>query len=130
MSKLIYFSNICTLFHYEFKSSALNIMRMEGLFRLIDFDASVSYRDNQYVGAKYSSAYCPPEMLELVNTGDSSTICVRTYKIDASSAPIQSDLPYTLLVAHPSYDMWSLGVTLYQVNELSHYIAIIVVRVW
>ena len=91
---------------------------MEGVFRVIDFDASVSYLDNQYVGAKYSSAYCPPEMLALVNTDDSSTIFVRTYKTDASGVPLQSDLPYSLLVAHPSFDMWSLGVTLYQVHEL------------
>ena len=101
-------------------------MRMEGVFRLIDFDASVSYRDKQYVGAKYSSAFCPPEMLELVNTDDDTTIFVRTYKTDA---PIQSDLPYSLLLAHPSYDMWSLGVTLYQVLELvtHHNITLLIV---
>ena len=93
-------------------------MRMGGVFRFIDFDASVSYRDNQYVGAKYSSAYYPPEMLELVNANDSSTLFVRTYRIDVSGAPIQSDLPYSLLLAHPSFDMWSLGVTLYQVLDL------------
>ena len=93
-------------------------MRMEGTFRLIDFDASVSYRENQYVGAKYSSAYSPPEMLALVNTDDGSTIFVRTYKTDMRGAPIQHDLPYSLLLAHPSYDMWSLGATLYQVCEL------------
>ena len=101
-------------------------MRMEGVFRLIDFDASVSYRDNQYVGAKYSSAYCPPEMLEFVKGENSSAICVRTYKTDISGVPIQIDLPYSLLLAQPSYDMWSLGVTLYQVLDLSHYIAIII----
>ena len=98
---------------------------MEGVFRLIDFDASVSYRDKEYVGAKYSSAYCPPEILELVNGDNSSTICVRTYVTDTSGAPIMGDLPYILLLAHPSYDMWSLGVTLYQVIQLSPYIAII-----
>ena len=99
-------------------SLALNIMRLEGMFRLIDFDASVSYRDQQYVGAKFSSAYCPPEMLAVVNTDSGCTTCVRTYKTDKFGAPIQSDLPYSLLLAHPSYDMWSLGVTLYQVREL------------
>ena len=50
---------------------------------------------------------------------------VRTYETDASGAPIQTDLPYSLLVAHPSYDMWSLGVTPYQVLQLRHHIAII-----
>ena len=96
-------------------------MRMEGVFRLIDFDASVSYRDEQYVGAKYSSAYCPPEMLELVETDGGSTVFLRTYNTDKSGAPIQSDLPYSLLLAHPTYDMWSLGVTLYQVIALVIY---------
>ena len=104
-------------------------MRMEGVFRLIDFDASVSYRESQYVGAKYSSAYCPPEMLAIVSTEISRTIVVRTYRTDMSGGPNQSDLPYTLLVAHPSYDMWSLGVTLYQVLELSLQIIVIVLRV-
>ena len=94
---------------------------MEGLFRLIDFDASVCYRENQYVGAKYSSAYCPPEMLAMVRTDSGSSICVRIHKTDMSGAPIQSDLPYSLLLANPSYDMWSLGVTLYQVRELSYH---------
>ena len=93
-------------------------MRMEGVFRLIDFDASVSYRDNQYVGAKYSSAYCPPEMLALVNIDNGSTVCVRSYNLDMSGVPIQHNLPLSLLVSHPSYDMWSLGVTLYQVPEI------------
>ena len=94
------------------------MMRMEGVYRLIDFDASVSYREKQYVGAKYSSAYCPPEMLEIVQIDDGSIIYVRTYKTDVCGVPIQSDLPYSLLQAHPSYDMWSLGVTLYQVHIL------------
>ena len=87
---------------------------------MIDFDASVSYRNKQYVGAKYSSAYCPPEMIELVKTDDSSTIFVRTYETDSSGVPIESDLPQSLLLAHPSYDMWSVGATLYQVlNNLN-----------
>ena len=92
---------------------------MEGVFRLIDFDASVSYRENQYVGAKYSSAYCPPEMLEIVCNDSGGTIYTRTYKIDECRAPVQNSLSYSLLLAHPSYDMWSLGVTLYQVLALN-----------
>ena len=104
-------------------TTALNIMRIEGGFRLIDLDASVSYVTNQYVGAKYSSAYCPPEMLELVHTSDirsKGTVYVRTYETDESGAPIQNNLPYSLLVADPSHDMWSLGVTLYQVIAFKH----------
>ena len=122
MSNRIYIGFILS---HLFQSLALNIMRLEGVFRLIDFDASVSYLNKQYIGAKYSSAYCPPEVLAVVNSKSDSAICVRTYRTDTSGAPIQGDLPYSLLVAHPSYDMWSLGVTLYQVIELSPYIAII-----
>ena len=85
---------------------------------MIDFDASVSFREAQYVGAKYSSAYCPPEMLEIVNSIHGSIICVRTYKTDDSGVLIQEDRRHNLLLAHPSYDMWSLGATLYQVLEL------------
>ena len=99
-------------------------MRMDGVFRLIDFDASVSYRDKQYVGPKYSSAYCPPEMLEFVNTDDGSAIFLRTHRTDISGALIQSDRPYTLLVAHPSFDMWSLGVTLYQVHHIAFIVSL------
>ena len=95
------------------------------MFRLIDLDASVSYRKKQYVGAKYSSAYCPPEMLERTHNG--GFVYVRTYLADISGAPIQSNHPYSLLVAHPSFDMWSLGVTLYQVIEL---VLIIILHVY
>ena len=95
-------------------------MRMEGGFQLIDFDASVSYLDKQYVGAKYSSAYCPPELLD---KGSGSAVCLRTYKSDMSGAPILNGLPYSLLAAHSSFDMWSLGVTLYQVLKIvNHHI--------
>ena len=85
---------------------------------MIDFDASVSFRETQYVGAKYSSAYCPPEMLEIVYSNHGSIIRVRKYKTDDSGVLIQEDRRPGLLLAHPSYDMWSLGVTLYQVIEL------------
>ena len=92
-------------------------MRMGTSFRLIDFDASVSF--NQYVGTKYSSAYCPCEMLETDHSENGCTIFVRTYNTDDDGAPIKSDLPYSLLLANPSYDMWSLGATFYQVLEIN-----------
>ena len=93
-------------------------MRIEGVFRLIDFDASVSYSDNQFVGTKCSSAYCPPEMFVMVDKDNCSTIRIRAHKTDEFGVPTHNDLSYSLLLAHPSFDMWSLGATLYQVLEL------------
>ena len=90
----------------------LNIMRRESRYMLIDLDACVSAAEKQYVGCKYSSGYLPPEMIALLSDGSTA---VKTYKIDPVSAkPILTDLPYELVVANGSHDMWSLGVTLYQ----------------
>ena len=44
----------------------LNVMRMGGRCTLIDLDASVSFGEGQYAGAKFSPAYFPPEMLEVL----------------------------------------------------------------
>ena len=88
----------------------LNVMRIQGDFRLIDLDACVSYMDDTPVGAKYSSGYVPPEMIADVR----GEPLVRTYKTDEKGLPIATGLEYTLVPAMPSFDMWSLGVTLYQ----------------
>eukprot|EP01042_Synura_sphagnicola_P025602 gene25602-32911_t len=92
----------------------LNIMRIEGGFRLIDLDASVNYSQKAYVGAKYSSSYLPPEMLSMSDSTE-NMIAIRSYQTDKdTNEPITDGLPYSLLLAHPSFDMWSLGVTLFQ----------------
>jgi hypothetical protein len=39
-------------------------------YKLIDFDASASYYREEFVGAKYSSAYCPPEFVRKVDDDD------------------------------------------------------------
>ena len=90
-----------------FKDRKIEIMK---LYLLSD---TLPIRDNQFVGAKYSSAYCPPEMIESVVNGCGCTIYVRAYRADVSGVPNLSDIPSELLSAHPSYDMWSLGASLF-----------------
>ena len=87
--------------------AALNIMRLENKYRLIDLDASANFEKKQYAGAKLSSAYCPPEMFI-------------SDKMDDSGAPLKNNE----LEAHPSFDMWSLGATLYQVLKLKRRIIV------
>jgi TIR domain/Protein kinase domain len=54
------------------------------------------------IGQKFSSAFVPPEMI--LKDGDQ---CVVRGDRDISGS-------YTPLVAHPSYDCWSLGMVLYE----------------
>eukprot|EP01036_Dinobryon_divergens_P035886 gene35886-46585_t len=96
----------------------LNIMRINGHFKLIDLDATVSIVKGaeEYSGAKYSSAYLPPEMIAILDDG---TAVVRSYNIDDSTEKkiVPTDnglLPYELVKASIAHDMWSLGVTLFQ----------------
>ena len=117
----------------------LNIMRCGNTIKLIDLDAAASI-DTGYVGAKYSSAYVPPEMIfvrdRTVTTNnsiktlhnatkdgqDSSAIVtkekeviVKSYTIDPVSDEIlYKHLPYTLIKANYSYDSWAYGVVLFE----------------
>ena len=75
-----------------------------GKILLIDLDASVSFSKRQHAGAKYSSAYIPPEMI-ILDLNDNE-LKVRS---ESDGIPIKD-----LLVATPQFDMWSLGVVMYQ----------------
>eukprot|EP01041_Mallomonas_annulata_P014450 gene14450-biopygen7366 len=98
------------LIHGDIKP--LNIMRIGGRFSLIDLDATVSFVDKQYVGAKYSSGFVPPELVAVL---DDSTAVIRTYTAEITTGePVLEGLKYDLVPAHPAHDMWSLGVTLFQ----------------
>ena len=75
----------------------LNIMRKaDGHMTLIDLDGSVSLNDS--CGVKPSTVYVPPEML--YQNKDSSVVMIRRPESNPLSATV-------------SYDMWSLGVVLY-----------------
>ena len=89
---------------------ALNVMRFGNDIKLIDLDASAAI-DSGYCGAKYSSAYCPPE---LVHKFPDSTMCIKSFEFDKSTMrSVKSGLPYELVKASPSYDAWSFGILLY-----------------
>lgn len=90
----------------------LNIMRMDNHYKLIDLDASVSVTEGEFVGGKYSSGFIPPELIALTDEGKA---LVRTFVTDQTTGlPILEQLPYELIPATPAHDMWSLGVTLFQ----------------
>ena len=44
-----------------------NVVRIDGKWILIDLDASCPLSKEGRAGLKYSEAYCPPEMMRLVN---------------------------------------------------------------
>lgn len=71
----------------------LNVMRVGERWKLIDLDAAVPL--GQPAGAKFSSAFCPPELVQ-VNPDDTFTF------------------PKPNCEAHPSFDIWSLGAVFYQ----------------
>jgi ankyrin repeat protein/serine/threonine protein kinase len=84
----------------------LNIMRIESTWKLIDLDASCRI-GKDFVCAKYSTAYCPPESI-FVNEEKSHAIprSPETEKME--------QYQYSPLTADPFFDMWSLGCVLYQ----------------
>lgn len=82
----------------------MNIVRMGGKWMLIDLDACCAI-DRDSVGFKSSSAYVPPEAVY----GDAAQGVV-VVKSDS----VCSKYGVTPLVAHESFDVWSLGCILYQ----------------
>jgi serine/threonine protein kinase len=89
----------------------LNIMRAGQRMKLIDLDSAAVYKTG-YAGAKYSSAYAPPEFF--YNTYDGG-FGVKKFNVDPQShRPILDGLPYQLLPADYSFDCWALGCVLYE----------------
>ena len=87
-----------------------NVMMVGRVLKLIDLDASASLADGQYSGAKYSTLYSPPELLYEKPDG---TVGVRTFFTELRTNRLVGSYPYDLLKAHPSHDMWAVGVVLY-----------------
>lgn len=79
-----------------------NIVRVDASYKLIDLDAAVRIGDP--AGVKTSTAFAPPELLA----------CLRSTASGQQCAP---------LLAHPSFDMWSLGVTLFLMLQQAHLFA-------
>ena len=81
--------------------------------KLIDLDASAKIGEG-YAGAKFSSAYCPPEMIYF--NSDTGTYGIKTFQVDnQSDKPINIDLlGYDLTPATYSIDVWAFGILLYR----------------
>jgi serine/threonine protein kinase len=107
----------------------LNIVTVNNSVKLIDFDASSSFgNDNanvEFAGAKFSSAYVPPELFHELSNG---SIVVRTFtknvytgeatgvtKILMSDGTVRylHHTGYSLVLADPAQDMWACGCILY-----------------
>lgn len=84
----------------------LNFVRSAGQWQLIDLDAA-SEIGKDFVGHKSSSAFIPPEAI-YINPRNGSA-AVRT--------PVSDD-PNQKLLAHPSFDIWSLSCILYQMCNI------------
>jgi serine/threonine protein kinase len=87
-----------------------NIVLFENRLKLIDFDASVEI-DIGFSGAKVSTGFAPPELL--FREESSNTVVPRSYVCDDKGNIDHLGLKYQLVVARPSHDRWSFGVTLY-----------------
>jgi ankyrin repeat protein/serine/threonine protein kinase len=119
----------------------LNIMRgVDGHIVLIDLDASVRTEEGFYMGLKYSSAYIPPEMINLASVSyrpgqqDSghntprhrSPPRHRNHNLQqALHAMVKAigpnedlaTLPFQPLRPDMSYDLWALGVVLFHMGS-------------
>ena len=84
----------------------LNLVRVDAQWKLIDLDASCVIGE-QTVGSKSSSAYICPEGLYADTIREA--VVVRS-----EANQFQKGARFELLVAHPSFDVWSLGCVLYQ----------------
>eukprot|EP01030_Chromulinospumella_sphaerica_P034485 gene34485-biopygen16923 len=85
----------------------LNIVRVNGDWRLIDLDACCRIGVD-HTGLKSSSAFCPPESIYVDLSASPPIASVKSQEHKDVSA-----LDYNLLLAHPSFDVWGLGCVLY-----------------
>ena len=84
----------------------LNVMRTKGEYALIDLDAACTI-GRDAVGFKSSSAYVPPEAV-FVNADRSVAV------IKSEEANVQYGDACQVLIAHESFDVWSVGCICFQ----------------
>jgi len=75
--------------------------------KIIDLDAVCDMSLGQHAGLKFSSGYAPPELVAQVVRDGKVTYVIRK--------PNSLPLDYPLVAAHTSYDIWSLGILMYDV---------------
>ena len=86
---------------------ALNIVRTDARWKLIDLDASCILNKDA-VGVKYSTAFVPPEALVVSADTTNREVYVRSEE-NIRKYGLQCET----LIAYPSFDIWSLGCLLY-----------------
>jgi hypothetical protein len=121
--------------HQDLKS--LNVLRHNGHMLLTDMDAASSLEQGDHAGAKFSSGVLPPEMFVKLETEQqvkqyndhfahvdcssnlwvkiqpmvtaSGTYVVRTFNDSDTEGDRSKPLPYSLVKAHPTQDIWAFG---------------------
>eukprot|EP01030_Chromulinospumella_sphaerica_P034344 gene34344-biopygen9953 len=84
----------------------LNLVRVGGDWRLIDFDAAC-HIGRDHTGLKSSTAFCPPESIFVDRLRSPPVAMVR------AETNLSEESVFGLLVADPSFDVWSLGCVFY-----------------
>ena len=113
------------MIHGDLKS--LNIMRNnKGKLILIDLDASRDFGSYDLVSKKFSSAFCPPEAVGVnpatgslkVKFAMSQQQPITTGAVGGagggSALVAVADAADFAALSAPSFDMWAVGATLYQ----------------
>jgi serine/threonine protein kinase len=85
-----------------------NVVRVGRRYKLIDLDASTRFGEE--VGIKTSTALAPPELLCVGATGK---VVVRSSAAGGGGGGGGGGEAANSLLAHPSFDVWMLGATLY-----------------
>ncbi|KAF0694397.1 Aste57867_14737 [Aphanomyces stellatus] len=118
------------LVHGDLKK--LNVVRVGNQVKLIDFDATAAF--GEPVGAKFSSGSLPPELFyELKTDAERQIYCQHWSNIESLNLDLwqkikpkngfvvktyqhtRAELPYELVKAHPSLDVWAFGALMYQI---------------
>ncbi|KAF0712818.1 Aste57867_4646 [Aphanomyces stellatus] len=109
----------------------LNVVRVENRLKLIDLDATTT--KGEYVGCKFSSGNLPPQLFYKLKSKDEPKLFCEYWKNTESSNPELwqkvrprndyvvktfinpgDQLPYKLVEADPSLDVWAFGVLKYE----------------
>ncbi|KAF0687423.1 hypothetical protein As57867_020767, partial [Aphanomyces stellatus] len=110
----------------------LNVIRVENRLKLIDLDAATAFGD--CVGAKFSSGSLPPELFYKLASAEEIDLHYKHWaNIESTNQELwqkvkpkgnfvvksfqheKDELPYALVKAHPSMDVWAFGALMYQI---------------
>lgn len=101
-----------SIIHADLKP--LNLVRTEYRWKLIDLDAACTIGVD-HIGKKSSTAYVPPEAFYHIQSENRSKWILRSKSnIDSLDELSPEEKEKEYLLAHPSFDVWSLGCILYE----------------